>query len=490
MQKIYLLLLPVLLIQCDSNPSSTLDHEAFINDVRTNNSSFYYLEYDLEENSQSLPIGIFDSGIGGLTVFDAIINSDNFNSLNNRESDGVKDFSKESFIYLADQANMPYSNYVEIGKTKLLREHILKDAIFLLNKKYHKSPLSNEISYDKPSVKTIVIACNTATAFGQTLIRDYFKEEGIDVKVLGVVDAGARGALEAFDEDENGIIAVFATPATVKSEAYLKSLEQQIVEKGLTGDIEFFQQGGKGLHESIDNKEDFIRNNAASTSIDYKGPSPYDKQYVIDRNLLQSYNFDTTKFQLLANKSSVFSSDTLQINSVKNYVRYHIVSLVERIRQSGDGLQLKSIILGCTHYPYVKNEISEVLSELREREAYMNILSGEISLIDPADNLAIELYEYLSESNLLYSKTVEEERESAFYISVPNIFNSEVEVTSESVFNYEYQYLKREANTLSDYTLIIPFSSEVISAPQLEQIEKKLPATYKLINIANPASDK
>ena len=113
-----------------------------------------------------MAIGIFDSGIGGLSVFDAIINADNFNAHQQQISDGIIDFSKEKFIYFADQANMPYSNYVEAGRIELLIEHILKDVVFLMNDRYHSSPKSEEILYDKPNVKTIVIACNTATAYG------------------------------------------------------------------------------------------------------------------------------------------------------------------------------------------------------------------------------------------------------------------------------------------------------------------------------------
>ena len=59
-----------------------------------------------------LPIGIFDSGTGGLTVFNSIITMDLFNNENhNKGTDGVNDFSGEQFIYLGDLANMPYGNY-------------------------------------------------------------------------------------------------------------------------------------------------------------------------------------------------------------------------------------------------------------------------------------------------------------------------------------------------------------------------------------------
>ena len=124
--------------QCSQPESELAVHNGFIQDVLNNTNSFYHLDYRESEDMKSLAIGVFDSGIGGLTVFDAIINADYFNDSDQRISDGIYDFSHEQFVYLADQANMPYSNYVEVGKENLLVEHVFKDAIFLLNSRYHQ----------------------------------------------------------------------------------------------------------------------------------------------------------------------------------------------------------------------------------------------------------------------------------------------------------------------------------------------------------------
>ena len=75
--------------------------------------------------SASQPIGIFDSGTGGLTVFDAIVNFDKYNNKTRNftsNGDSIRDFNQESFIYLADQANMPYGNY-EGHKIPLFKGH-------------------------------------------------------------------------------------------------------------------------------------------------------------------------------------------------------------------------------------------------------------------------------------------------------------------------------------------------------------------------------
>ena len=114
-----------------------------------------------------LPIGVFDSGIGGLTVLEALLTADVFHNDDLKPgADGKPDFENERFIYLGDQANMPYGNYSAAGKVDYLRELILKDAVFLLGNRYWPSAGAKEPKRDKPPVKAIVIACNTATAYG------------------------------------------------------------------------------------------------------------------------------------------------------------------------------------------------------------------------------------------------------------------------------------------------------------------------------------
>jgi len=114
-----------------------------------------------------LPIGVFDSGIGGLTVLEAILSSDKFHNHDLKTGpDGIPDFRNESFIYFGDSANMPYGNYPSENKIDTLREHILKDVVFLLGRRYWNSVAASRPSLDKPPVKAVVIACNTAIAYG------------------------------------------------------------------------------------------------------------------------------------------------------------------------------------------------------------------------------------------------------------------------------------------------------------------------------------
>ena len=79
------------------------------------------------EDTRHLPIGVFDSGIGGLTVLEAILSLDVFHNDSLKPgADGKPDFAGERFIYFGDQANMPYGNYSAAGRTDFLRELILR----------------------------------------------------------------------------------------------------------------------------------------------------------------------------------------------------------------------------------------------------------------------------------------------------------------------------------------------------------------------------
>ncbi|MFH1830992.1 MAG: glutamate racemase [Pseudomonadota bacterium] len=133
------------------------------------------------------PIGIFDSGIGGLTVFAAV----------------RKLLPHESIIYLGDTARVPYGTKSAETVVRYAREC----ADFLMERK----------------VKAIVVACNTASAYALPHLADSF-----DVPVLGVVEPGCEAALEITKKRAVGVI---GTAGTIASNAYgslLKSKDPNV----------------------------------------------------------------------------------------------------------------------------------------------------------------------------------------------------------------------------------------------------------------------
>ncbi len=130
------------------------------------------------------PIGIFDSGIGGLTVLNAIASV----------------MPSESTIYLGDTARVPYGSKSAETVARYARE--CADFLYQRN------------------VKAIVIACNTATAYALQELQFHF-----DIPVIGVIEPGAHAALNV---SHNKYIGVIGTAGTIASNGYgrmLKSMD-------------------------------------------------------------------------------------------------------------------------------------------------------------------------------------------------------------------------------------------------------------------------
>jgi glutamate racemase len=128
------------------------------------------------------PIGVFDSGIGGLTVVDAL----------------AKSLPNESILYVGDTARVPYGN-----KSKIRIQEF-----------------TNEITQwlvDQNS-KMIVVACNTASS----LALDYIKSK-FDLPIIGVIDPGIHSAISI---TKNKRVGVLGTNATIKSDAYGEGLRE------------------------------------------------------------------------------------------------------------------------------------------------------------------------------------------------------------------------------------------------------------------------
>jgi glutamate racemase len=243
---------------------------------------------------RSSPIGVFDSGTGGLTVMEALLTIDEFNNDTGEPGkDGKPDFNKEHFQYLADQANMPYGNYAAENKTPLLKEHILKNMQFLLGNTFEIKGKKLWMEPAKEPVKMLVLACNTATAFALSEIRTFLKNEQYPVAAIGVIDAGVKAALQYQATHPRGAIGVFATAGTVASNGYPRTLLEMAAQKGMETPV-IVSQGGLGLAESIDRDWSFYVDTATSYRNEYKGPSVKNAQYKIDTTLLSIYRFNRT----------------------------------------------------------------------------------------------------------------------------------------------------------------------------------------------------
>ena len=486
----------VFLFSCKEKPQKKelVKQDNIVNSIINDKDNFYHIDMANYPNSDtSLPIGVFDSGTGGLTVLKAIVNYDqNANESHQKGSDGQLDFDKESFIYLGDQANMPYGNYSKENKVELLKEHIIKDAQFLMSNKYYSDKNDTSVNLDKKPVKVLVIACNTATAYGKEYIEEFLKKANSNLKVIGVIDAGVRGTLASIKKDEDAIIGVLATAGTVASKGYRNTILKMKDKMGYIGNIEVFSQGGIGIAEAVDEDPNYFNKNLKKPREDYKGPS-LKGDVQIDKTLFDVYNFDFADSKMLCDTEKSDDCSILQINDAKNYVRYHLVTLMEQIRLSKTKNKLKSIILGCTHYPYMTDEIDAVLKELYNYKGkdgnylYRDFMVENVQLIDPAVDTAKELHEYLKAEKLFNPNG--NIKDSEFYISVANKENKNNKIDADGRFPYDYKY-GRNANEIQEYVKVVPFSRNNISYDILTRFQKQIPYVYQLMNTFNQRNSK
>lgn len=431
--------------------------------------------------TRELPIGVFDSGIGGLTVLEAILKVDAYNNETHQPGpDGRPDFEGERFIYLGDQANMPYGDYPAARKTDFLRELILGNVVFLLGDRYWPSATASAPRHDKPPVKAIVIACNTATAYGLDRINAAVKEWRVPVPVIGIVVAGADGAVRAIaGRNGKGAVAVLATVGTCQSEGYVHAIEQKAGEARIRTP-QVIQQGCLGLASAIEGDPSYIRSAAATQSVDYHGPAVGNPAGPIDPGLLKQYDF---KPQGLL--GDLDQPATWKLNSVDNYIRYHTASLLEAYRRSGNGEPIGAVILGCTHFPYYKDEIAKSLERLRlfhaadGKEPYRKLILEKPEFIDPSDLTARRLYETLAGSGLL----LQPHQQGAlvadeFFISVPNTRLPGVQLDQTGGFTYDYKYGREAGHFEREYVRRVPMSRENLSREVCETIRTKMPAVW------------
>lgn len=442
------------------------------------------------------PIGVFDSGTGGLTILEQILNSDRFdNRTHSPNRDGKSDFENESFIFLADQANMPYGNYPVVKKEQFLDDLIVKDADFLLGKDYFS--LSNQQrQQNKSPVKAIVIACNTATAYGQADIESVIQAAGLDIKVIGVIDAGAKGALEVLESNEDASIAVVPTKGTVLSGAYPRAIQSNAKQQNLKQDISVFQQGAFGLAGSIDGAREFIQRDKQDNEPreDYRGPSSDNKDAPINLDILNRYGFDFSNNRILFNGTAE-SPSNVQLNSVENYVSYHLTTLMEQMKNADGAPPLKSVVMGCTHFPYYQEAFESELDRLRNykedgKYVYRDLMAERIELIDPAFFTARELYESLAGDKRLNNRPASAQpTRGEFYVTVPSENQDSSRLNDAGGFTYDFKYGRPSGSVNSNYRAV-PFDESNLGPVVMQRLRDRVPTVWTLLNEFQKNSDK
>ncbi len=485
MRKSFLFLLSIcLLLGSCRNDSKVTPVIPISRKALSDTSSIYYAHFaDYPSQKSMLPIGIFDSGTGGFTILESLLLADNFDNITGAEvPDGIPDFAGENFQYFADYANMPYGNYSENGKDDFLKELVVKDALFLMGTNYYNLSMDDIPTGVKEPVKLIVMACISAHSSGYKDVDTLLSMSKTGVKLIGVIDASVRAALDGLDKDKYYSIGVLSTPGTVYSKEYDKAIRTASAKMGFTKNIQIFNQSGDGIANAIDGGNDYISRNAPGVRSNYKGPVLGEGEDDIDINLLDRYHFDFSRNSMLYRKEGGKYVE-LQLNSAGNYARFHLVSLVEKHRRSGSKIPLSSIILGSTHYPYVLDTLRRVIDELYDFKRdgvylYRNSISPDLRFIDPSVYTAKECYSILRKSGLLALRTTKSELVS--FISIPTYGLSPDLLNEDGSFKYEFKY-GRNAGSEEITTKIVPFSPRYIDELSISRMEALVPLSYSLI---------
>jgi glutamate racemase len=476
-----IILLLIFFPSCGNHIKVSNQKFKIISEVANNsNSPFYFSSANYPKQRKKLPIGVFDSGTGGLTVLNTIYEMDNFNNADKSlGQDGILDFNSEKFIYLADESNMPYGRYDSEGKADFLRELIIKDVRFLLGDSYYNSPDDAKPLTDKQAVKAIVIACNTATAYGLEIVEQAVKDWGLDIRIMGIVDAGSKAVLPDLTDPLKKIIGVLASEGTCSSQGYPKSIKKNYEEIYGGQEIAVVQQAGIGLAGAIDGDLNYIDLNATKLrdSDSYKGPDIGHPNYPLDPSLWEAYNFEEGN-SLLTEYDEEGKLIHAQLNSVNNYIRYMATHMLINAQNDFPDKSLSKVILGCTHYPYFVSQIKEHFLYLKNlNPIYDKLIDADIQFVDPSESLAVELYQYLNENNLWGTNRNED---SQFYISVPNPLLTENTINEKGEFPYDYKY-GRTLNSNLQYVKVVPFSDEWIKESIRERMKSNIPYTHKMI---------
>ncbi len=241
----------------------------------------------------SLPVGVFDSGVGGLTVVKEIMGR----------------LPGEHILYFGDTARVPYGSKSKETVTEYSRQ-IMR---FLLSQ----------------GVKVVVVACNTASALAIDSMRREF-----DVPILDVVNPGAQAAAGA---TKNGSIGVIGTEGTIRSGMYSKFLYR------LNPDLNVYSKA-------------------------------------------------CPLFVPLVEEGWIYDSVTKEV--------------ARRYLEEFQGKGVDTIVLGCTHYPLLRNLLKDVVRE---------VLGEGVTLVNPAVETARDLKKLLSEKELLSGG--QELPEHTFYVS-------------------------------------------------------------------------
>ena len=446
-------------------------------------TSIYYGDFkDYPADLPRLAIGVFDGSPDGFAVVEKLLTIDNYDNITGRPvHDGIADFGGEYIQILFDAANGPYGGYIDGGNIDFLKEQLIRNTIFLTGTRYYNLAVDEYQSGFKDPVKLVIVSSPVADLYGMNDISSLLEYIGTGVRAVGVIDAGIRKALSDVDSDGNLSVGVLYSSDGVPSKEYETAIRNMAADYGVDGMLQIFNQEGIGIDEAIQGDPAYIDTSATVARSGYAGPVSGISYNNLDVSLLDRYGFDYSGNAMLFPKGKRTISE-VQLNSIENYVRYHLVSMVERHRRSGSRIPLASIILADCSFNQVRDIMEEVMRELYDYKRggiylYRTSISADFKFIDPVECAAAEAYSILREDGNLALRGEKSRIES--FISLPSTSVPDDSLTVSGYMEDSFKYT-RKSGTEDVTTKIVPFAPRYISEDVFRQIQNNK-ETYLLI---------
>lgn len=278
-----------------------------------------------------------------------------------------------------------------------------------------------------------------------------------------------------------------ATLGTCSSGAYPKAIARAAGRAGKRQPI-VWQQGSLGLAGAIEGNSAFVRDRqqaATHTLADYQGPAAGNIKAPIDPFLNTVYGFEASG--LLGDPKR---PETWQLNSIENYVRYDVAMMVEGYRKSGAKQPIGNVILGCTHFPFEAARIRENLQRLRDfrdsdgKQPYSELISEQVSLIDPGQLTAKQVYRQLFLKRLLVrAQTQLKPTIERMFVSMPSGALDQDNLLADGTLTSDYKYGREAGDFVTEDTRFVPLTRELMPASLAELMKNHCPSTWSSIQV-------
>ena len=447
----------------------------------TDTASVYYTDLSsYPEDISKLPIGVLDCSVNGFEVVERLLTLDRFDNITGKPSpDGIVDFGGENIQFLSDRANGPYGGYIEEGNLDFLKEQVLSNTLFLMGDDFFNLAGDEYRSGYKEPVKLIIVSSPVADLRVLPDVENFLEQSGTGVKAIGVVEAGVQEAVSDVDEDGNLCVGVLFAPDGVSSIEYESMIRKTVGNTG--GKVQVLNQEAVGLDAAIKGDTAYVDTSAVVARGSYAGPVSGVSYNNIDMSLFDRYGFDTRGNALLYPGKGDISG--VQLNSVENYVRFHLVSMIERHRRSGSRVPISSIILADGSYAQVRGVLEEVMDELYNYRRggiylYRSGISPDFRFIDPAECAAVEAYKILRNDRNLALRGDMTRLES--FISLPSASLPEDVLNPDGTMKDGFKY-GRQCGSEELTTKVVPFAPRYVSPEIMNYIERNNSEVYSLI---------